>query len=493
MTSDFNIREFDIREAVWETEGGVLQDIRRNVFIIEQNVPKDDEWDGQDEDGWHFLATEKNDEPIGTARLLPSGQIGRMAVLKKYRQRGVGRALLEQAVDKARHLGMQALFLHAQLHALHFYKAAGFSLEGDEFIEAGIAHRKMTLALTPLDDNVQRRLAVSTGPDLDVKDFDTREVTWDKFGKLIRVVRQNVLVGELDLPETFVKDEVDNVATHWVAEADSGQTIGSVRMTVEGELSRLAVLPEHRHKGIGHTLIELAVTKARRFGLQEVHAEVLEHLVPMYLDGGFTPEPQTHTAYDHKHRKLTKILDDEDQDVTLRGLVGNELEDVAYRLGEDKKYILLRNEDDFRNIIMEMCQQATHSIRILSPFLDHKLFNSTELKEVFSALARRNKNTFIEILLYDSHRVVKNSHAILEISRKLPSSISFKIVHPELRQQNHEFVIVDGCGLVHRLDHEVYEGYANFRDVTEANRLTRQFVRAWESGLHDPNLRALRI
>ena len=72
-------------------------------------------------------------------------------------------------------------------------------------------------------------------------------------------------------------------------------------------------------------------------------------------------------------------------------------------------------------------------------------------------LARRNKNTFIEILLYDSHKVVKNSHAILEIIRKLPSSISFKIVHPKLRQQNHEFVIVDGCGLVYRLDHEVYE------------------------------------
>lgn len=108
-------------------------------------------------------------------------------------------------------------------------------------------------------------------------------------------------------------------------------------------------------------------------------------------------------------------------------------------------------------------------------------------------LARRNKNTFIEILLYDSHKVVKNSHAILEIIRKLPSSISFKIVHPKLRQQNHEFFIVDGCGLVCRLDHEVYEGYANFRDVTEANRLSLQFLRAWESGMHDPNLRALRI
>ena len=493
MSSDLNIRKFDIREAGWETDGDVLQDIRRRVFIIEQNVPKDEEWDGQDEKSWHFLATEKNDVPIGTARLLPSGQIGRMAVLEEYRRRGVGRALLEQAIDKARHLGMQDLFLHAQLHALHFYETVGFSLEGEEFTEAGIAHRKMSLVLTPFDDNVQRRIAVNAEPDLDVKDFDTREVLWDKFGKLIRVVRQSVLVGELDLPESFVKDDVDSVAIHWVAEDDSGQTIGSVRMTVEGDISRLAVLPEHRHKGIGHTLIELAVTKARRYALKEVRADVLTDLAPMYIDGGFSPDTQTHTTFGHKHQKLTKILDDEDQDVTIRGLVGNELEDVAYRLGEDKKHILLRREDDFQNVIVEMCRQATHSIRILSPLLDHKLFNNAALKQVFSALARRNKYTFIEILLYDSHRIVTNSHGILEISRKLPSSIRFKIVHPELRQQNHEFMVVDGCGLVHRLDHEVYEGYANFRDVTEANRLTRQFVRAWESGLHDPNLRTLRI
>lgn len=142
MTSDLNIREFDIREANWEFDGGVLRDIRRRVFIIEQGVPKDEECDGQDEQGWHFLATDVNDSPIGTARLLPSGQIGRMAVLEKHRQCGVGRALLEQAVDKARHLGLQDLFLHAQIHALHFYQAVGFAEEGDEFTEVGIAHKK---------------------------------------------------------------------------------------------------------------------------------------------------------------------------------------------------------------------------------------------------------------------------------------------------------------------------------------------------------------
>jgi hypothetical protein len=95
--------------------------------------------------------------------------------------------------------------------------------------------------------------------------------------------------------------------------------------------------------------------------------------------------------------------------------------------------------------------------------------------------------------LYDSHRVVTNTHALLEISRKLPSSIKMKLVHPELRKLNHEFVLVDGDGVIYRNDYENFEGYAKFRDVTDNQRLGRQFKSGWESGVYDPNLRQLKI
>jgi len=88
---------------------------------------------------------------------------------------------------------------------------------------------------------------------------------------------------------------------------------------------------------------------------------------------------------------------------------------------------------------------------------------------------------------------VKNGHALLEISRKLPSSIGIRIVDPELRQFDHEFVLVDDYGLVYRRDAETWDGYANFSDLTDNNRLARSFKSAWESGLYDANLRQLRI
>ena len=167
--------------------------------------------------------------------------------------------------------------------------------------------------------------------------------------------------------------------------------------------------------------------------------------------------------------------------------------EIVYKLGQDKKLILLRREEDYKNVILEMTKQVITSVRIFSPLLEHKLFDNSQLRETLSALSRKNRYTHIEILLYDSHRITRNGHALLELSRKLPSSIKMKIVHPELRRFNHEYVLVDGAGVVYRLDYEVYDGYANFSDVTECNKLGRQFTAAWESGLSDPNLRQLRI
>ena len=144
MTSDK--KPFSVRLANWADDSAALSEIRRIVFIVGQSVPQEDEWDGRDEEAWHWLASDTEGRPIGTARLLPEGQIGRMAVLEEYRQLGVGVCLLQAAVAKAREEGMTQVFLHAQTHALSFYERNGFVAEGDEFDESGIPHYMMRLA-----------------------------------------------------------------------------------------------------------------------------------------------------------------------------------------------------------------------------------------------------------------------------------------------------------------------------------------------------------
>ncbi len=121
--------------------------IRLRVFVREQGVPREVELDADDKRAIHFLARIRG-RVVGTARLVikrRQAKIGRMAVLKKYRGRGVGKELLERTIGLARKKRAKVIFLHAQAPVIGFYEKRGFSCVGRVFAEAGIPHRKMVL------------------------------------------------------------------------------------------------------------------------------------------------------------------------------------------------------------------------------------------------------------------------------------------------------------------------------------------------------------
>ncbi|PMR75479.1 GNAT family N-acetyltransferase [Billgrantia endophytica] len=141
------MKDIEIREGDWTTLGEAASEIRRVVFIEEQSVPIEEEWDGLDPACRHFLAL-LNGVPIGTARLLPDAHIGRVAVLQEGRGLGIGASLMQAAIDTARRLGHERVELAAQTHALAFYERLGFMACGGEFLDAGIPHRNMHLRLS---------------------------------------------------------------------------------------------------------------------------------------------------------------------------------------------------------------------------------------------------------------------------------------------------------------------------------------------------------
>ena len=136
-----------VRAASWKCDQAPLQDLRRTVFIREQQVPESLEWDEYDAVSQHALAVDADGHAIGTGRLLPDGHIGRMAVLREWRGCGVGAAILEFLVECARQRGDVLLHLNAQTHAIGFYERHGFVVDGEEFPDAGIPHRRMTRVL----------------------------------------------------------------------------------------------------------------------------------------------------------------------------------------------------------------------------------------------------------------------------------------------------------------------------------------------------------
>ncbi|MGI4849791.1 MAG: GNAT family N-acetyltransferase [Janthinobacterium lividum] len=127
----------------WSMQQRAARAVRDEVFVTEQAIPVELEWDDMDAVSLHAVACNANGEPIGTGRLLPDGHIGRMAVSRAARGTGVGGLLLQALMQQARARGDAAVVLSAQAHALPFYQRHGFVPQGEPYMEAGISHVSM--------------------------------------------------------------------------------------------------------------------------------------------------------------------------------------------------------------------------------------------------------------------------------------------------------------------------------------------------------------
>jgi predicted GNAT family N-acyltransferase len=125
----------------WEEARAHASPVRFAVFVEEQGVPREIELDEQDAVSLHAVVFVEG-KAVATGRLLPDGHIGRMAVLKAWRNRGIGGLILQALMEAARQHHSHVA-LSAQVHAVPFYRAHGFVAEGDEYLEAGIRHQAM--------------------------------------------------------------------------------------------------------------------------------------------------------------------------------------------------------------------------------------------------------------------------------------------------------------------------------------------------------------
>ncbi|MEV0009646.1 GNAT family N-acetyltransferase [Streptomyces sp. NPDC051840] len=151
---------YSTRRALDESDRAACFQVRKDVFVGEQGVPEDIEYDALDATAVHVLAVAADGSPLGTGRLLHGekaadrtggdltvGSLGRLAVTRAARGLGVGAALVRAIEEEARGLGLAAVDLHAQTHALGFYERLGYTAYGPEFPDAGIPHRSMRRVL----------------------------------------------------------------------------------------------------------------------------------------------------------------------------------------------------------------------------------------------------------------------------------------------------------------------------------------------------------
>lgn len=140
---------FTVSLVCWHDGEPLLRAIRETVFIREQGVPEELEWDEIDQTCRHALALSLSGEAVGCGRILPTGHIGRIAVMQSWRKQKVGTAIMEALLNEARSRKYRFVEVEAQVHAVPFYQSFGFATQGEPFMDAGLPHIKMTLELKP--------------------------------------------------------------------------------------------------------------------------------------------------------------------------------------------------------------------------------------------------------------------------------------------------------------------------------------------------------
>jgi predicted GNAT family N-acyltransferase len=268
--------DFTVSTADWANEDDrhACRMVREQVYIVEQKVREEDEWDEFDERSRHVLARDAQGNAIGTGRLTPDMMIGRMAVLREWRGREVGAMILHTLLEQARAMHYPAIELHAQTQVVPFYERAGFERYGDEFVECAIPHVHMRKELQP--PAPPERAGPPPRPEVSIVPIESRDEALAGTLALIAAARREVYIYTRDLdPLLFDTEEV----------------LGALKgLAISGRGAAIRILIQDPQQPIrrGHRLIALAQRLASIFTLRTpTQAEDLQYASAFVLNDNY--------------------------------------------------------------------------------------------------------------------------------------------------------------------------------------------------------------
>jgi predicted GNAT family N-acyltransferase len=303
--------DFRVEPASWEADFEDLRHVREQVFVVEQQVPREDELDQFDPKARHVIARDADGQAIGTGRLVApmppatSATVGRVAVLAGWRGRGVGQAIMRVLIEQARALGIAAIDLHAQVHAIPFYANLGFEAEGARFLECGIEHQTMRLAIAPPDPREQAPLAPI--PEARVLLAANRDEARDALATLLADAKYTLAIYTRDLDPLLF---------------DTTTALEAIkRVALSGRHAQVRVILQDPRKAVadGHRLIALAQrlpsaiairTPVDEHDLQYASAFLLnDRRGYLFRPLGNRPDGEGSTYAPGRHAQLTALFD----------------------------------------------------------------------------------------------------------------------------------------------------------------------------------------
>ena len=160
-------------------------------------------------------------------------------------------------------------------------------------------------------------------------------------------------------------------------------------------------------------------------------------------------------------------------------------------LGETATPLSIGTSEENRAAALAMVSQGRRTVLIFSRDLDPRVYNTAEFADALSTLARLSKYSWIRMLVQDSSGIVRDGHRLVELARRLSSRVELRKAHPDFRDANRAFLVVDEIGLILRVPADRYDAVVSFHDGMAARGQTRFFHRVWDRSAPDPELRRL--
>ncbi|MCR8914022.1 GNAT family N-acetyltransferase [Marinobacter panjinensis] len=314
-----------------------------------------------------------------------------------------------------------------------------------------------------------------------------RKYSWQLAPADIRTIRQAVFVEEQRVPPELEWDDTDEIADHYLVVLPDNTPVGVGRLfsTLEetAHIGRMAILPGHRGKGIGETLLRHLVSEAAS-QFSELQLSAQEHAIPFYQRSGF------HVCSDfYDDAGIPHV----DMRCLAPQLVSGAFDtrQTPMLLGEDHDAWLFDSESTMTGLMDSVIGQARQRIWLYDRLLDHDLYDRLRFRELISTLARRHRLSEVRLLIHDDKPLVKHRHQIVELMRRLPSRIELRLVNEDYPVEDRPFLLADREGVVFRHDFYRPEGFANFADSGRVRLLAESFQRMWDAGKRSLELREL--
>lgn len=317
-------------------------------------------------------------------------------------------------------------------------------------------------------------------------------VEWLSHGTVLETIRRQVFIDEQGVPAEIVRDGRDGDARHFLAITEAGQNIGCARLLPDGQIGRVAVLPDFRSRGIGARLLEAAIDQAKADGQTDLFLNAQTDAISLYRRAGFVPAGGEFIEAGLPHQRMEMILP---IPFEAPGEVAKPVvRDEPIHPDADTAALLTHNgEAACIEGIVGVLDHPLREVRIYSPLLDHTLFEAEQVLDALSRFARSGPPTSIHILIHTSNLVISRGHRLLNLARRLTSKIDIRVVAAELQNEQRCFVVADQRAFFLLPDDQEYQGFSNSYDPVQSTQLAERFDYLWQRAEQDPELRALSI